>query len=258
MYILLTDETNVKPDKNAKFFVYGGVFFPVEILFQLDSAIENIRHQFGYLPGDNLKFDTRKRPSQVTIQNSTEAKKQVIQVCAKFGCKFIVHIIHHEIIKNQNFDQQVQWAADFVIGRYNKYLKENNDWGICVMDNLPSKTQFKYLSDKFSYGLKLYDGRTVKLDKIKLYASTCINASHSNSAIDIILGCFRYCINDPKNINVAKNMLKSVVQLMWYKKINNTLYLRDRGLIIRPKLEDITSTYKSDYNDLLRHLKNLL
>jgi hypothetical protein len=191
----------------------------------------------------------------------TDAKRQVIDLCLAIGVRFIVHVIHHGIIKNQDQDQQVQWAADYVIGRFNTFLSEVGDFGICAVDNLPVTKQFQYLSDKFSFGLQLASGGNVRLDRIKLFAATCINASHANSAMDIVLGSFRYCINNPANIPAAREMMAKVVALMWHRKLNDTYDIVDRGLIIRPplsRLERDYPTFKPDYDRLIQNVTELL
>jgi len=258
MHILLTDETNQQESKTSLFFIYGGIFFPIEHLNTLDSEIEKIRTWAGYNPEDVFKFDTRSRPSQVSIDKATEAKRKVLDLCLKLECKFIAHIILHKIILNQKFEQQLRWAADYVIGRFNKYLREIGDTGICVIDNLPEKKEFQYLSEKFIQGLNFPDGSRIDLDRIQLYASTCIGASHANSAMDIVLGSFRFCVNNPINVKAAEEMFTKVCKMMWHKNIDNTLYIRDKGLIVRPKVEDIQiADYKKEYENLLVRLRTL-
>ncbi|MFH0911501.1 MAG: hypothetical protein V1918_08380 [Planctomycetota bacterium] len=260
MHIILTDETNRRPSTSTKFFIYGGLLFPIERLSDLDARISKIRQTAGYQPTDEFKFDTRARPlDHVSFEACTEAKKQVIALCNELGCKFIAQVILHAIITNQDEGKQVQWAADYVIGRYNEYLKETNDDGICVVDNLPRRGEFRYLSDKFSKGLTLYTGTSLALNRIKLFASTCLGASHAASAMDIVLGSFRYCINDPKNQDAAREMIRQVVRMMWCKREGKRILLEDRGLILRPKLADITvASYKKEYTDLIDHLNSLL
>jgi len=214
MHILLTDETNRTPGKDAKFFIYGGLLFSLDKLDELDIEIERIRTSAGYRAGDEFKFDTRSRPSHVSSDKSTIAKRQVIDLCLRVGCKFIAHVILHEIIKNQDQEQQVQLAADHVISRYNQYLMESNSTGICIVDNLPGKYQFKYLSDKYSFGSAIFSEQIMRLDRIKLFAASCSNASNVSSAMDIVLGCFRYCINNPRNPKAAIIMMKNVMNLI--------------------------------------------
>jgi hypothetical protein len=258
MYILLADETNRTPSKDAKFFIYGGLLFSLEKLDELDIEIEKIRKSAGYCAGDEFKFDTRSRPSHVTFENSTKAKGQVVDLCLRVGCKFIAHVILHEIIKNQDQEQQVQLAADYVIGRYNQYLIENNGTGLCVVDNLPGKTQFKYLSDKYTYGLTLSYEHKIRLDRIKLFAASCSNASNVSSAMDIVLGSFRYCINNPKNPEAAKIMMKNVMNLMWHEKKEGKIFTIGKGLILRPELEKVPYKYRPDYDELLSNINVLL
>ncbi len=77
--------------------------------------------------------------------------------------------------------------------------------------------------------------------------------------MDIVLGSFRYCINNPGNIAAARSMMEKVVRMMWYQQIGDTLYVQNRGLIIRPKkLEENYPTFKPDYDEMLNNIKGLL
>ena len=107
MYLLLTDETNQQASSESKFFIYGGLFFPIEKLNTFDIEIEKIRNAAGYNPEDEFKFDTRSRPKHVAPDDATKAKQKVIELCLKIDCKFIVHIILHKIIGKQKFEQQL-------------------------------------------------------------------------------------------------------------------------------------------------------
>ena len=258
MQIMLTDETNRRPSNRNKFFIYGGLVMPVEVLSALDEGIRRIREEVGYNHTDILKFDTNARPDQVTIANCTEAKRQVIALCNELECKFIVHIILHAIIRNQDQDQHVKWAADYVIGRYNKFLNGIGDDGICVIDNLPSMGQWQYLSEKFCTGLNLPNGNQ-QLDRIKLFSATCVEASHANSAMDIVLGSFRYCVNDPQNLDAAREMLNSVIPLIWTKTLpDGSKTGSGCGLIYRPPLDDIrVDNYRQEYQTLIDNLNAL-
>ena len=119
---MFTDETNKDPSINNQFFVYGGLFFPIEQLDFIDKNILQIRNEFGYSKTDILKFDTNFRPENLSIDDVTKAKEKVIDICIEAKCKFIVYIISHVILKNQKPDQYIPQAADYVIGSYNYYL----------------------------------------------------------------------------------------------------------------------------------------
>lgn len=259
MYLLLSDETNKAPSKVARFFVYGGLILRIDQLSKLHNGIEAIRADKGYRAGDVLKFDTRSRPDHVGVKEATEAKKAVIQACRDIDAVFIAYMILHEIIKNQDPHQQIQWAADHVFSRYNIYLSGQNSNGICIIDNLPERGEFKFLSEKFQQGLSFSDGSKVKLDRIKLFASSCVAASHAMSAMDIVLGSFRYCVNSPQNINAAADIFSEVVELMWHQKDGDDYDVLEKGLILRPIFDHIrVKEYRNEYKVLLQRLNWLL
>lgn len=261
MHILLTDETNMRPTPEAKFFIYGGLLFPIERLLGLDIGIGRIREEAGYKPEDELKFDTRARPPHVSFDAATTAKKKVVELCLASDCKFIAHIILHEVIRNQDQDEQVKSAANYVIGRYNYYLGQVGDYGICVVDNLPVGSQFRYLSEKFCLGLAVPNNRFVSLDRIKMFAASCINGSHAMSAVDIVLGSFRYCINNPRKPDIAREMILKVLQMMWhrYEPETDTYHVAGMGLITRPPVNEIRhEPYRKEYDQLFDHINGLL
>lgn len=260
MYLLLTDETNVQPGPKRKFFVYGGLIVPLEALETLNHEIQQIRDETGYEPGEVFKFDTNARPDRLEHEEVTEAKRQVIDACLDLDCHFIACVVSHNILKNRSLDEQLLRAANHVIGRFNRFLSWSDDAaGICAVDRLPTKRGFDYLEEKFARGLDLHSGGWTELPRIQLYAATSIGASHANSAMDIVLGTFRYCINAPENEDAAREMLTNVSRLMWGAKVGGTKYVRERGLILRPKLGNIrVSAYRQEYKDLLDHLRELL
>ncbi len=257
MYILATDETNLHPSESAKFFVYGGLFLPLASLPALSSRIAAVRREAGYQPDDEFKFDTRTRPAAVSIASATQAKRETVRACIDAGAKFIACVVHHAIRKNRPEGEGVGWAANHVIGRFNKFLSENGAYGICLVDRLPIEGDYRYLTDKFVRGLDLDGGGYVPLDRICAFGSTCIGASHLSSAVDIVLGSFRYCINQPKNRDAAREMLAAVATLMWGIEIGESKYLRERGLILRPRKVTVPQ-YRQDYDDLVRSLVGLL
>ncbi len=102
-YLLLTDETNKEPSKAARFFIYGGLIIPLEHLDYVDDEIASIRHRAGYLPTDEFKFETNSYPRErVSAEEFATAKDHVIHLCHDVGCVFIVHVILHKIVVNQD------------------------------------------------------------------------------------------------------------------------------------------------------------
>jgi hypothetical protein len=257
MFILLTDETNRAHSDEATFFVYGGLIVQLEKVPALHEAIGRIRANNGYRPGDILKFDTNSRPEHLTPAQTTEAKRQVVAACVENGCKFLAYVVHHQIARNRQIQQVVEWGANHVIGKFNYFLTVENEHGIVAMDRLPDGVEFGYLSKKFTDGLSFPDDQPVTLDRIALFSSTCINASHLSSAMDIVLGSWRYCINAPRNIDAAKEMMADITRLIWCRREGDTLHAVEKGLVLRPK--DIRAPqYKADYEALIRSINELI
>lgn len=258
-YLMLTDETNMQPSANAEFFIYGGIFFPISTLSLLNDRIQEIRDEAGYRPGDTFKFDTRAKPSYVSRDQVNHAKSQVLDACQEFGVQFIAHLILHQIVSSQPQDQRVLWAVDYVIARFNRFLAQGEHQGICVVDNLPARSQWSYFSERYANGLELPGGRRVALDRIQLFAATTIGASHANSIMDIVLGSFRYCVNNPQNEGVARDVFPRVVDLMWHRTEGDTRHVRDYGLILRPRIEDIRcGNYRSRYESLIERMYSMM
>lgn len=257
MYLLLTDETNLKAGGNVEFFSYGGLIVSMEKLPILHARIAEIREANGYLPADRLKFDTNARPKHVSVEAATAAKRDVVAACIACDCKFIAYVILHVIARNTPLEKTIQWGADHVIGKFNFFLQCQNSHGIVAMDRLPDGVEFDYLSSKFVGGLTLQEGETLELDRIALFSSTCINASHLTSAMDIVLGSWRYCINSPMNTGAAKSMMADLTKLIWCEREGKDLYAFEKGLVFRPK-EVKRSDYRAKYDALLNHVNELI
>lgn len=257
MYLLLTDETNLNAGGNVKFFSYGGLIVPMAKLPELHARIADIRKANGYLPADRLKFDTNARPKHVSVATATSTKRDVIAACTACDCKFIAYVILHAIARNTPLEKTIQWGADHVIGKFNFFLQCQNTHGIVAMDRLPDGVEFDYLSNKFIGGLTLQEDESVELDRIVLFSSTCINASHLTSAMDIVLGSWRYCINNPMNTSAAKAMMAELTKLIWCVKEGKDIYAFEKGLVIRPK-EVKRDDYRTQYDALLAHVNTLI
>lgn len=256
MHLLLTDETNTAATHAAKFFVYGGLIVPIRNLTLLDERIAKARADAGYLPVDVLKFDTNSRPKHITQAAATTVKAAVIDACIELDCQFIAYVVLHAIAKNNQPIENIRWGADHVIGKFNYFLKCSESFGIVAVDRLPQNTEFSWLSDKFCSGLKLGE-EFVTLDRIKLFSSTCINASHVSSAMDIALGSFRYCINQVEPNEVAREMMRKLSRLIWCTREGENLYAFEKGLIFRPTVVKHLP-YKAEYDNLLSRINALI
>lgn len=204
-----------------------------------------------------MKFETKARPKGVTIEAATQAKREVIAAAVECNCLFIAYIVLHAIAKNKGIENSIQFGANSVIAKFNSYLGKQKSYGIVAMDRLPKGTEFDYLSEKFTKGLSLPKGDIQVLDRIVMFTSTCINASHMSSVMDIVLGSWRYCINQPKNAEAAKIMMNELVKLIWHDKQSEDILAHELGLLFRP-LEVKHPPYKAEYDALLAQINQLL
>jgi hypothetical protein len=257
MYFLFTDETNKEPSEKARFFIYGGVFIPIGRMKELHDLVEGIRQKAGYKPKDELKFAPSSKPDPVSKDSFTKAKGDLLVGCSKLGIKFSAYLVHHHIARRREISDLVKWGANTIISVFDQFLEEEKTFGVCILDRLPFEGDYAYLKEKFQIGLIFQGGRTQRLYRILAYAASCEGATHAISAIDIILGSFRYCVNEKEKDIVPKKMFPIIASMMWHRKIGETLYLRERGLVFRPKKFDVPE-YKSSYDELTERFKTLL
>ena len=257
MYYLFTDETNQQPSKKSEFFIYGGAFVPAEALNELHIMVRDVRDRYGYQPGDEFKFSPHSKPPQVEKTDFTLAKRDVLDGCSHLGIIFSAYLILHRIAHSKSLDELISYGANSVIANFDYFLDENDEIGICIVDRLPIGNDFGYLRDRFQYGLQFPDGRTKPLNRILMYAASCEGASNAMSAIDILLGSFRYCVNERDKDIAPKKMLPVLAKMMWYREHEGVRHLRERGLLLRPKNVKVAD-YKDAYDDLVDHLQGLI
>ena len=78
-------------------------------------------------------------------------------------------------------------------------MKEERTWGYVIMDRIPVDKPYEYLKEKFQVGLIFPDKNSVRLDRILGLGQGADGTSHLCSVADIMLGAFRYCVNEPDN-----------------------------------------------------------
>ena len=109
LYLLFTDETNLRPSTVSKFFIYGGVFFPADRLSEIHTLVENVRREYGFRPGDEFKFNTRSRPDHITLEQHRDAKRAVLNACAQLDVRFVACLVLHDIAISREGEELVGW-----------------------------------------------------------------------------------------------------------------------------------------------------
>jgi hypothetical protein len=213
MYLMFGDEADAEQGRGQKFFVYGAVFIKTYVK-ALHDGIEKMRDKFGYSATDSLKFHDC--PKQVTRDQHRDIKKEVVKLARRQGVVFCAYPILHEIAKGETHDNLVQFGANTLLGKFDQFLGGQDDVGIVLFDRLPIKDPYGYLKKKFQVGLEL-DGQTRRLKNVVGFASTCDGASHLASVADILLGSFRYCVNEPDKDIANSAIFPTLARVMWCK-----------------------------------------
>lgn len=251
MLLMYADEADREQNRRQKFFVYGAIFVEVARAWALHRAVDQIRVANGFAPADCLKFATNSRPEQVTREGHTAAKNAILNAAFDHGVVFCSYVMLHELARNQGHEELVQWGANTLLGKFNEYCATHPaGHGMVMFDRMPIAHEHRYFKEKFTIGLTLQGGRTSRLDRVISYASTCDSASHLSSVTDIVLGSFRYCVNEPGRDIAGRAMLPLVARLMWHQLQNGRKMVGERGLVVRPRR--ITEQRHQDEYDALR------
>jgi hypothetical protein len=172
--------------------------------------------------------------------------------------KFCAQVTLHELARNQSHDDLVLWGANTVLGKFNAFLDQRTTYGYAILDRLPVEHPYRYLKEKFQLGMTFLDGRSsMRLRRILGFAQAVDGSSHMCSVADIMLGAFRYCVNDPENPDAAKAMFPVLMQMMWKRKQDGRPVVNECGLIFRPATVEETK-YQTEYDDLSSRLLGYL
>jgi hypothetical protein len=257
MYLLFGDEADRDAGPRAKFFIYGGVIIPCDQAPGLAREIEALRLQHGFRAHDSLKFASSTRPSRMDAEVHKEAKRGVIAAAGARSVRFCASVVLHELARRKSSEERVKHGANTILGAFNWFLEEADDHGVCCLDRLPISDPYSYLREKFQTGLTFPSGQRRRLDRIMSFSTSCDGASHLASVADVVLGSFRYCVNEPENDGPGRAMMPPLVSMMWHRRRGNRVLVRERGLILRPE-EIRVPAYEAEYDRLVQRLMGYL
>lgn len=259
MYWLFTDETNVT-NKDGDFFIYGGLVMTGDQMLALNSEVVAIRKKYGYTDGDQFKFQTAARPTQVSVADCTAAKAEALAALEKHGALVMMYVVLHELARNQSVSTMTEWALNSLVAHFDKrFLRERGDVGAVCIDRLDPKVGYAYMKRSFSDGVTLQDDRSVKLDRVIHYSMSCDGASHMSSLTDIALGSMRYAVNyacGKGNEEAARSIMIPLSRAMWAKHHDGTRQVGGYGFLKYPK-EIRSARYQERYDALVATLTDL-
>lgn len=129
MYFMFGDESDHDPNRGVKFFVYGAIFVPSDQIHAISEKVKTVRREFGFAPGDQLKFQTRSKPEQIDRVSHTRAKNKVMDIAYNRGVKFAAYAILHDIARNKTPDQLIQFGLNTQLNKFDDFLIEQEEIG---------------------------------------------------------------------------------------------------------------------------------
>ncbi len=258
MFLMFGDEADAEQSRGQKFFVYGAIFIPTNSVAALHAEVEKARKAAGFADTDSLKSASRTRPKHISSDVHRDLKGQVMKVAHEIGnVKFCAQVTLHELARNQKHDDLVLFGANTVLGKFNSFLDEGRSFGYALLDRIPVENPYRYLKEKFQVGLTFPDGKSIRLDRILGVAHTVDGSSHMCSVADVLLGAFRYCVNEPDNEEAGKAMFPTLMSMMWKRVRNGKIYVNDCGLVFRPANVK-EEKHKVEYDFLQARLQSYL
>jgi hypothetical protein len=258
MYLMFGDEADKEQTAGKKFFVYGAVFVPTNSMASLHAEIEKARKEAGLVNTDSLKSSSNSRPEGFPPEKHRVLKNTVMKLAREVGnVKFCAQVTLHELARNQEQKDLVLFGANTILGKFNTFLSDNRTQGYVLLDRVPVGDPYSYLKEKFQVGMTFPDGKIVRLERILGLGHGCDGSSHLCSVADVLLGAFRYCVNDPENEEAAKAMFPTIMSMMWTRTRDGKPSVMEAGLVLRPQVIK-EEKHKAEYNALTDRLRGYL
>ena len=258
MYFMFGDEADADQGRRQKFFVYGGIFVPAENMPPLHIQVERARMAAGLANTDSLKSAGKTRPASMTFETHRDLKKKVMSLAREVGdVTFCAQVTLHDLARNKSHDDLVLWGANTVLSKFNQFLQERNSYGYAVLDKIPFNQPYQYLKGKFQVGLTFPTKPSVRLGRILGFGHAVDGSSHMCSVADVVLGAFRYCVNEPNNREAGKAMFPVLMSMMWKREHKGKIYVNDCGLVFRPANVK-AEMHQAENGALLERLQNCL
>jgi hypothetical protein len=252
-FILFADEANPEQTDPNKFFIYGGVIIPVSAIASIHQEVEAVRVALGLTVQDQLKFNSRSKPKVISSDQHTWAKAAVYEIAEKHGVKFIGYAILHSIAKNKDHSTLVEFGANILLAKFNQFLGEVGGLGWANFDRLNTEKPYAYLQAKFE-NRYASDAGHIRLERILGYSFTCDGASHHSSVADILIGGFRYVMNEPERDVAGRAIVQALGPVFWGKQNSDGVnFIGERGLVLRPKNLAVPA-YQADYAEVRARL----
>jgi hypothetical protein len=256
MFVFIGDETNVTQSRKARFFIYGGLIIAADRALETSNKVASIRAKWGFAPEDELKFDSRSKPGHLSNDEFAQAKNEIVEVCHKLEAKFMAYAVHHSIASTTPKAQVWLRALNTLLCAFDLFLQRENSHGICLVDRFQSDLSVLGTIHKQGVDPKFWGGELPhRLENVWCYGTVSIDTTHLVSMVDVVLGAFRYCVNETGRTAVPLQLYRRLRPLMVCEP-GNPSQVEEWGLFLRPK-EIKAAVYEQDYEALRERLRSL-
>lgn len=163
------------------------------------KEISCIRDKHRFTSDAEFKFDSPSRSAHLSYKEFTLAKNQVLEICQDLEVRFMAYAVHHDIVHNRERDLYL-WALNTLLLQFDFFLQRETSNGICLVDRF--KNDLDILKKIHQQGVdpEVSDGSRLsrRLKNILCYSTISIGITHLATVVDIVLGAFRYCVNEIK------------------------------------------------------------
>lgn len=250
-YIAYADEAN-QETKNA-FTVCGLTAIESSDLVQIHTGITRLRSEASFEPSMRLKSDTNTRPAHIDFAQHRDLKNSVLEIASENNCVFFAYCKFNEKSRPVKADQNVQFGMNTLLKNFNRFLIEEEAFGIVQFDRFNWKNPYEYLREKHQQGNHYPSKQEWEtLSNILSYGFTADGCSNFASVNDILTGSIRYLANNQPEKTTLDAIVHHLKEVMWCR---DGVY-RELGLTLRPlDRKSLSASIQAEY-DILRHRLN--
>jgi hypothetical protein len=260
LYTFFVDETN-RTRNDGEFFIFGGLLLRTENTQALNLDILGLRHEFGLGDESHLKFSTKFQRLNVTSEEFNQLRLRILQACANRGGRFIVYVVSHGVARNITNVETHRRGLNALATRYFDILESLDTWGWMLADK--DNDIFPNIVRLNTQGLQLSSRRIKVSERIPVFGAVDSQSSHICSAVDIMVGAFRYSVNyasgfQPNKFKEqhAREWLKGLIPLL-PMDVRGSLNFEHGNLMLRPYRINLPR-YQQSYFGLKSGLASLL
>jgi hypothetical protein len=251
--IFIADETNNEPSDQVKFFLYGGIIANTTNIQRIVGSIRQLRAEFGVADNEKLKFNIRSCPSNLSRDQHTQIKSRILDIAVENDVKVIINCVLHSIARSSSKNELVEKTSATTFRRFNDYCVETQIPGIVMADQWPVDNGFGFLESCINGGISYRDGETAQLPMIHAFSQVSDNSTPLMSVADVVLGSFRWCINNQDKTHVNSLLMPKIAGLMWYSGEPTNRIIKKKGLNFSPR-EVQVQQYRDEYIELYEHI----